>query len=540
MTEQRPPEYPTLQHYQPSPFMLPDSYYDAALADRAVTFIENLRHTKGKWAGKRFWLLPWQEQIIRDLFGILRPDNTRQFHMAYIEIPKKNGKSELAAAIALYLLFGDNEPAAEVYGAAADRSQASIVYEVAARMIALCPALQKRCKQIPSTKRIVNYANAGFYQVLSAEVGTKHGLNVSGLVFDELHAQPNRKLWDVLTNGSGDARTQPLFVTITTAGTDRHSICYEQHQLAADLLAERKYDPTFYPVIYGLPDGADWKDEQNWYRANPSLGITIPIERVREAFQKALRNPEEENQFKQLRLNLWVSSLTSWIPDAVFCKGNAPIDEETLLGRECYGGLDLSSTSDITAFVLVFPPQSEEEPYIVLPYFWLPEETLPLRVARDHVPYDRWEQQGYLQTTEGNVVHYGYIERFIDALGQKFHIKEIAYDRWGAVQMVQNLEGLGFTVIPFGQGFRDMSPPSKEFYKLLLEGNIQHGGNPILRWMAGNVVTRSDPAQNIKPDKAKSTEKIDGIVATIMALDRAIRHSEEQTCVYDERELLVL
>ena len=360
------------------------------------------------------------------------------------------------------------------------------------------------------------------------------------MVFDELHAQPNRKLWDVLTNGSGDARTQPLFVTITTAGTDRHSICYEQHQLAADLLAERKYDPTFYPVIYGLPDGADWKDEQNWYRANPSLGITIPIERVREAFQKALRNPEEENQFKQLRLNLWVSSLTSWIPDAVFCKGNAPIDEEALLGRECYGGLDLSSTSDITAFVLVFPPQSEEEPYIVLPYFWLPEETLPLRVARDHVPYDRWEQQGYLQTTEGNVVHYGYIERFIDALGQKFHIKEIAYDRWGAVQMVQNLEGLGFTVIPFGQGFRDMSPPSKEFYKLLLEGNIQHGGNPILRWMAGNVVTRSDPAQNIKPDKAKSTEKIDGIVATIMALDRAIRHSEEQTCVYDERELLVL
>ena len=272
----------------------------------------------------------------------------------------------------------------------------------------------------------------------------------------------------------------------------------------------------------------------------PRWGLPSPSNEYGEAFQKALRNPEEENQFKQLRLNLWVSSLTSWIPDAVFCKGNAPIDEEALLGRECYGGLDLSSTSDITAFVLVFPPQSEEEPYIVLPYFWLPEETLPLRVARDHVPYDRWEQQGYLQTTEGNVVHYGYIERFIDALGQKFHIKEIAYDRWGAVQMVQNLEGLGFTVIPFGQGFRDMSPPSKEFYKLLLEGNIQHGGNPILRWMAGNVVTRSDPAQNIKPDKAKSTEKIDGIVATIMALDRAIRHSEEQTCVYDERELLVL
>lgn len=538
--ESRPQELPKLQDYQPSRFMLPTSHYDKAKADRAVRFIEQLRHTKGIWAGKRFWLLPWQEQLIRDLFGIVQEDGMRQFRMAYIEIPKKNGKSELAAAIALYLLFGDGEPSAEVYGAAADRQQASIVYEVATKMIQMCPALLKRCKQIPSTKRVVNYANAGFYQVLSAEVGTKHGLNVSGLIFDELHAQPNRKLWDVLTNGSGDARAQPLFVAITTAGTDRNSICFEQHQLASDILKDRKYDPTFYPVLYGLPDGADWQEERNWYLANPSLDVTIPVSRVREAYQKALRNPAEENAFKQLRLNQWVSSLTGWIPDLVFDKGNKPIDLDALQGRDCYGGLDLSSTSDITAFVLMFPPRDETEPFILLPFFWIPEDTIDLRVSRDHVPYPIWKQQGYLQTTEGNVIHYGFIESFIEELGKRYHIREIAFDRWGATQMTQNLEGMGFTVVPFGQGFKDMSPPSKEFYRLMMAGKIIHGGNPILKWMAGNVVVRKDPAENIKPDKEKSTEKIDGIVAAIMALDRCIRHQIESESIYDDRDLLVL
>ena len=225
MAETRPKNYPTLKNYKSSRFMLPTSHYDAEKADRAVRFIENLRHTKGKWAGKRFWLLPWQEQIIRDVFGIVDERGNRQFRTAYVEIGKKNGKSELAAAVALYLLFADNEPSAEVYGAAADRQQASIVFDVANQMVQMTPALMKRCKIMAATKRIVNYSNAGFYQVLSAEVGTKHGLNVSGLVLDEVHAQPNRKLYDVLTKGSGDAREQPLFFLITTAGTDKESIC---------------------------------------------------------------------------------------------------------------------------------------------------------------------------------------------------------------------------------------------------------------------------------------------------------------------------
>lgn len=450
----------------------------------------------------------------------------------------KTHNSELAAAIVLYLLYADNEPSAEVYGAACDRNQASIVFDVARQMVEMSPALMRRSKIRSAGKRIINYRNAGFYQVLSAETGTKHGLNVSGLVFDEIHAQPNRKLYDVLTKGSGDAREQPLFFIITTAGNDKNSICYELHTKALDLMQGRKKDYTFYPVVYGLEADEDWTDEANWYKANPSLGHTIKIERVREAYQNAIENPAEENVFKQLRLNIWTSASIRWIPEQVYDKGNLPINLESLRGRMCYGGLDLSSTSDITALVLVFPPRSDDEKYVLLPFFWLPEDTLELRCRRDHVLYDVWQKQEFIQTTEGNVIHYGFIKKFIEHLGETYNIREIAYDRWNATQMVQNLEDMGFTMVPFGQGFKDMSPPSKELFKLLMEGNIIHGGNPVLKWMAGNVVMRQDPAGNIKPDKEKSVEKIDGIVASIMALDRCIRNGTGGGSVYDERGVL--
>lgn len=539
--ETRPKDYPKLKNYQPSRFMLPTSHYEKAKADRAVKFIENLRHTKGKWAGTRFWLLPWQEQLIRDIFGIVKPDGNRQFRTAFVEICKKVGKSELAAAVALYLLYADNEPSAEVYGAAADRQQASIVFDVAKQMVEMSPALMKRSKLMSATKRIVNYGNAGYYQVLSAEVGGKHGFSVSGLVFDEIHTQPNRQLYDVLTKGSSDARQNPLHFIITTAGTDRHSIAYELHTKAVDILEGRRVDPTFYPVVYGLKDDEDWEDEANWYKVNPSLGYTVDIERLRDAYREAKQNPADEITFKWLRLNMWVSSTTAWIPDAVFMKGAEKIDMKSLEGRDCYAGLDLSSTGDITALVLMFPPRNEDEKYILLPFFWVPEETIPQRVKSASVPYDVWEKQGYLLATEGNVIHYDFIEKFIENLGEKYHIREIAFDRWGATQMVQNLEGMGFTVIPFGQGFSSMSSPTKEFYRILMEGNMVHGGNPVLRWMAGNVVIDTDPAGNIKVTKARSKEKIDGIVAAIMALDRCIRNqSEPQGSVYDKRGLLVI
>ena len=537
--EPRPKGYPKLKNYKPSQFMLPTSHYDKKKADRAVTFIENLCHTKGKWAGTPFWLLPWQEQLIRDIFGIVKPDGNRQFRTAFVEICKKVGKSELAAAVALYLLYADNEPSAEVYGAAADRQQASIVFDVAKQMVEMSPALMKRSKLMGATKRIVNYSNAGYYQVLSAEVGGKHGFLVSGLVFDEIHTQPNRQLYDVLTKGSSDARQNPLHFIITTAGNDRHSIAYELHTKAVDILEGRRVDPTFYPVVYGLKDDEDWEDEANWYKVNPSLGYTVDIERLRDAYREAKQNPADEITFKWLRCNMWVSSTVAWIPDAIYMRGNEPIDMDALAGRDCYAGLDLSSTGDITALVLIFPPRDEEEKYVLLPYFWIPEETIPRRVKANSVPYDIWEKQGYIMSTEGNVIHYDFIEKFIMDLSEKYHILEIAVDRWNATQMIQNLEGEGFTIVPFGQGFSSMSAPTKEFYRLLMEGRIIHGGNPVLRWMAGNVVIDTDPAGNIKVTKAKSKEKIDGIVAAIMALDRCIRQEGQSGSVYDERGLLV-
>ena len=530
-----------LKKYKPTAFKAKDSVYDKDAADYAVNFIECLCHTKGTWAGRPFELIDWQEQIIRDLFGILKPNGYRQFNTAYVEIPKKMGKSELAAAIALLLTCGDGEERAEVYGCAADRQQATIVFDVAADMVRMCPALNKRVKILASQKRIIFQPTNSFYQVLSAEAYSKHGFNIHGVVFDELHTQPNRKLFDVMTKGSGDARMQPLYFLITTAGTDTNSICYETHQKAVDILEGRKVDPTFYPVIYGAGQEEDWTDPKVWKKANPSLGETIGMDKVKAACDSARQNPGEENSFRQLRLNQWVKQAVRWMPMEKWDACAFPVNPEELEGRVCYGGLDLSSTSDLTAFVLVFPPEDDEEPYYILPYFWLPEETLPVRVNRDHVPYDVWERQGFIQTTEGNVVHYGYIEKYIERLGEKYNIREIAFDRWGAVQMVQNLEEMGFTVVPMGQGFASMSPPTKELMKLTLEKKLAHGGHPVLRWNMDNIFIRTDPAGNIKADKAKSTEKIDGAVATIMALDRAIRCGNDTSAsVYDNRGILFL
>mgnify|MGYP000001482645 FL=1 len=530
-----------LKKYKPTRFMAKTSHYDKDAADYAVMFIESLCHTKGTWAGRPFELIDWQEQIIRDLFGVLKPNGYRQFNTAYIEIPKKQGKSELAAAVALLLLCGDGEERAEVYGCAADRNQAKIVFDVAVDMVRFCPALSKRVKILESQKKITYLPTNSSYQVLSADVANKHGFNTHGVIFDELHTQPNRKLFDVMLQGSGDARMQPLYFLITTAGNDTNSICYEVHQKAIDIAEGRKVDPTFYSVIYGAAEDEDWTDPKVWKKANPSLGITVGIDKVKAACESAQQNPGEENAFRQLRLNQWVKQSVRWMPMDKWDACAFPVSEDDLEGRICYGGLDLSSTTDITAFVLVFPPLDEEDKYYILPYFWIPEETLDLRVRRDHVPYDLWERQGTLMTTEGNVVHYGYIEKFIEQLGERFNIREIAFDRWGAVQMVQNLEGMGFTVVPFGQGFKDMSPPTKELMKLVLEEKIAHGGHPVLRWMMDNIFIRTDPAGNIKADKEKSTEKIDGAIATIMGLDRAIRCGNDTgASVYDSRGLLFI
>ncbi|MCQ9343997.1 terminase TerL endonuclease subunit [Corynebacterium sp. 76QC2CO] len=280
-------------------------------------------------------------------------------------------------------------------------------------MIRMCPPLAKRVKIQDSQKRIIYTPTSSFHEVLSAEAYSKHGFNISGEVFDELHTQPNRALVDVMTKGSGDARTQPLHFFITTAGTDTHSICYEYHQKALDLIDGKKHDPTFYPVVYGAAPEDDWTAEATWFKANPSLGITVPVEKVQQACHSARQNPAEENTFRQLRLNQWVKQFVRWMPMHIWEANNGPVDLSELEGRTCYGGLDLASTTDITAFVLVFPPEDAEDQYVIALWFWIPEDNLKLRVARDHVPYDAWAAQGHLQDRSTTNAGYWFCRRLL-------------------------------------------------------------------------------------------------------------------------------
>lgn len=364
-------------NFQPTRFMAPDSHYSKEAADYVIAFIQQLRHTKGTFYNKPFILLPWQSDLIRNVFGVLKPNGYRQFNTVYLELGKKNGKTELAAAIALYMLCADGEQAAECFSCAADRSQASLVLNTAADMIELCPALKKRVKILRSQKRIIYKPTNSYYQCLSAaDPSSFQGFSTHCVCYDELHAAPNPELFRVMTQSSGDARTQPLYFLTTTAGDDIHSICYEQHQKAVDILEGRKTDPTFYPVIYAADTEDDWTDPKVWAKANPSMGVTFPIEKVRAACESAVQNPAEENSFRMLRLSQWVKQAVRWMPMHKWDVCAFPVDPDKLSGRKCYAGLDLSTTTDYSALVLVFPPENDEDKYSILPYFWIPEETL--------------------------------------------------------------------------------------------------------------------------------------------------------------------
>jgi phage terminase large subunit-like protein len=511
--------------------------YDESRADKAIRFIRLLKHTRGKWAGVPFNLQAWQEDdILRPLFGEVDDDGLRQYRTAYFQIGRKNGKSEIASAIALYMLFADGEMGAEVYSAAADREQAAIVYNTAVQMVRQSKGLSKRCKIIESQKRIIVPSTNSFWRVLSADAFTKHGLNPHAVIFDELHAQPNRDLWDVLTTAFG-ARTQPLLVALTTAGYDRHSICFEQYDYAKRILAGDIEDKSFFPSIWEVDSEADWKDEKLWKDANPGLGDFRSLQELRQMAARAAQVPALQNTFRRLYLDQWTEQADRWLDMDAWDASAGEFDVDSLDGQLCYGGLDLSSTTDIAAFVLLFP--QEDGSLKVLPHFWIPQDSMHERVNRDRVPYDVWVRDGLMTATEGNVIDYAAIETYIKAAAERWNIKEIAYDRWGAIQLVQNLDGEGLTMVPMGQGFASMAAPSKEILTLVLQKRFHHNSNPVLRWMASNVQVKQDPAGNIKPDKAKSTEKIDGIVAAIMALDRAVRHGDSSS-VYEERDMVLL
>ncbi len=500
-------------------------------ANLAVEFIQSLKHIKGRWAGRPFELLSWQEKIIRDIFGTLRPDGKRQYRTAYIEIPRKAGKSTLSAAIALFLLV-EGEKGAEVYSAAGDREQASIVFETAKQMLLTNSELSRAAEVY--RRSIVVPALGASYKVLSADAPTKHGLNAHGIVFDELHVQRNRELWDILTTSTG-AREQPLVVAITTAGYDRSSICWEIHEYACKVRDSVINDPTFYTAIFTADEEDDWTKPETWRKANPSLGITVQEDFYAQEVKKALEMPSYENTVKRLYLDIWTQQINRWISLQLWNENAGIVSEDELAARTCYGGLDLSSVSDMTAWVMVFPHDDDPETIDVLCRFWCPESQLNNTQNRYRDQYRAWSKQGYLKITPGDAVDYSFIKAQILQDAQKFKLVDLNIDRlFQAHQIGMELQEEGITVVGMGQGFTSMAAPMNEFERRLLARKIRHGGNPVLRWMADNVAVKQNPAGTFKIDKASSQGKVDGVVALVMALDRAMRH-EDKKSVYEKR-----
>jgi len=499
-------------------------YFDEAAGQRAIDFFSHLRHSKGEWAGSVFVLSPWQQFVIWSLFGWMRSDGRRRYRTAYIEVARKNGKSTLMAGVGLYLFVADKEPGAEIYCAATMRDQAKIIWSEARRMVQSSPSLRRRVGVY--TGHLTIDATASKFDPLGGDEDTLDGLNIHGALVDELHAHKTRDLWDKVSTASG-SRRQPLRCAITTAGFDRHSICWEQRDYVCKILEGIIEDDSVFGAIYTLDDEDDWLDPKTWVKSNPNLGISVYEYELAEQCKQARETPTAQNSFLRFRMNMWTESETRWIPAERWSACGTPVDPEALRGRQSYWGLDLSSTLDITAWVGVFPPAVMGDKYQVLCRFFVPQNNVADRCRKDRVPYDTWIRQGYIYATPGDVVDQEYIKAQIIADAQIYDIREVAFDRWGSAKLVTELDAEGITTVAFGQGFASMSPASKEAEKLILSCGIAHGNNPVLAWMMSNVTMRTDPAGNIKPDKGKSREKIDGVVAMLMALDRAVRNTSD-------------
>ena len=513
-------------------------WWDERAAQLGAVFFERaLRHSKGEWAGQPVMLEPWQQFIVGSLLGWKREDGSRRFRTGYVEVPRKNGKTLLAAGLGLFLTAADGEPGAEVYSAATTREQARLSHGEAVRMVKQSAALKRELRLFRDN--IHSERTFSKFEPLSSDHGTLDGLNVHGAICDELHAWPRRELWDVLETATS-ARRQPLMLAITTAGFDRQSLCWQMHEYAGKVLDGLVEDDSFFGIIYGLDEGDSWEDEGSWWKANPNLGVSKSIDDLRRLAARAREMPAQLNAFLRLHLDVWTQSKTRWMKPEVWAGCNlGAVEEAALAGRPCYGGLDLSTTTDISALVWVFPPEGEKEPYVVLPRFWVPEENMVLRSRNDRVPYEAWARAGLIAATPGSVIDYDFILEQVARDVAQFQVKEIAFDRWGATRLTTQMVDRGWTVVEFGQGFASMSAPMKELEKLALSRELNHGGNQVLAWMADNVMASTDPAGNIKPDKAKSREKIDGVVALIMGLDRALRNRRPRS-VYEGRGMMEL
>ena len=538
-----------LPGYDPVATAAPGEWFDVEAAEGASEFFrEWLVFVEGEKAGEAFELEPWQEAIVGCLIGWKRSDGLRRYRESLIYVPRKSGKTPMCAGLVNYMLFCDDEPGAQLVSAAADREQASHVFRHAAHMVMRNPELDKHVKIYRTYKSIELSADGSVYKALSSDANTKHGSNLSFIIVDELHAHPSRDLVDVLSTGTG-SRRQPLMIYITTADYDRESICNEKHDYATKVRDQVVGDSAFLPVVYEAAPDDDWTSPETWTKVNPNLDVSVRREYLERECKRAQDQPSYENTFKRLHLNIKTQQDVRWIslPAWDACPDNGIGDAvrwrewamEHLAGRRCVEALDLSSKMDLTADVLVFPPSGDDELWYVLPWLFVPREGAAQRSKTDRVPYLEWAKQGFITLTDGNVVDYEWVKSQIRENRQRFDVQEVAYDPWNATQIALQLQEEGASVVEFQQGYRSMSEPTKELERLIAAKLIAHGHNPVLRWMASHVAADMDPAGNIKPSKKKSTERIDGLVATIMAIGRAMVAEEKQESIYETRGPLV-
>lgn len=528
-------------------------------------FAEILVHTKGRWARRPFVLEPWQrDEIVVPVFGVVEWDAeserwVRTYRTLWIEVPRKNGKSEICAGIALVLLAGDGEEGAEIYGAALDTKQAKKVFDVADRMVELSPPLRGRIDRY-KRNRMVFAATGSYYETVPADASGNLGHNPHGGIVDEAQEQPNGDLWDAIRQGMG-TRTQPLMVAALTAGNRPKSWAAGEHDYSVKVAKDASLNPRRFVYVRGAPKDADWRDEQVWRNANPALGSFLSMQSMRDEAKEAEQSIRKQMAFRQYRLNQWLQQAHRWLElerwDA--SAGLVPAESE-LRHRACTGGIDLSTTADLAGYALCFPPDGYKlpepasddpddervidettEPFDFLWRLFLPEATLQSLRDRTNGEADEWVRDGLLTVTEGDVLDYSAVRMALRADTARFEIRELGYDPWNATEFVEQRLGDrdGFKVVPVRQGYASMSPPSKEFERLVLSQRVRHGGNQALRWMIDNVMVTRDPAGNIKPDKAKSGEKIDGVVMAIIALERAMRSQPPKRSAYESRGVVV-
>jgi phage terminase large subunit-like protein len=506
---------------------------------RAIEFFPAvLRHSKGQYAGTPFELMSWQQFVVGSIFG-WKLGGIRRFRTAFVSTARKNGKSTIEAGIGLKALVDEQEPGAEIYAAATTREQSRIVFSEAERMRAASPALRRRI--VSTTNNLSVIDTASWFRPLSADASKMDGLNVFVALVDELHEHPSAEVIEKLDTGMG-ARLEPLMYETTTAGVNRHSICFQHWEFSIKVLEETvpfEVADRWFAFIATVDDDDDWQDERAWHKANPSLGHLLKIEDLRAEVALARQMPGKQNSIRRLRLNQWTQQLTRWLDMDLWARGSDAIDVAALRGRRCYGGLDLARVNDLSSLALLFPPVDPGERWQILWFHWCPEDDIVERARRDRAPYLVWRDLGHLVATEGNTTDFKFIEHRILELARIYDIADLAFDRTFAGEIIRNLTDENVNCVEFGQGFFSMGPPTAEFMRKLLAGELQHGGDPIATWCASNVTVRTDPAGNQKPDKERSIERIDPIVAAIMAVGRSLAGAEESPYA-DGRGLLVL